>query len=447
MHHRPYDPASVGLRAAGSYTPITGRSDTPYFPSPHIVGQQPVYEASMDPMNGNRLSPHGLPPPIGAYAAHQQTHYASPTNSAHDIDGRSIILRIGAESWNGRRSAVVHTPLGPPPTLGRSQSSYETYRTEPHMVGNGSGLELSSARDHSGTPLTPPKRLFADVPSSPKTFQSPTSPSSAKKTLPPQRAAGSDPFSAEATRCMNSRELSPPTDPAATQAAQTFLCVLEPEALEIRTVPLTTEQTVTDPATLNARRKQIHIGKSQPEYARYKLLVPESQRQARNPAHPLTPRITYKVACRRWKMIMHAWRRSLHIFADPTIEHHVRGQPANAYDPSAYNRTVTPNAPAGDDRTTATPEHADGAASELLPSVAVTNLDHDAELDAATQGEADHYRPSTPKSQIPTQAPLFRPTPVKAGGRSGCSTVPSSPQPPRITAAPTPPPVGALWKA
>lgn len=60
-----------------------------------------------------------------------------------------------------------------------------------------------------------------------------------------------------------------------------------------------------------ARRKQIQIGKSRPEYLRY---ISEVNKEDRLPTHPRTPSPTLRIPKRQFDRKLSKWRQQLHEF-------------------------------------------------------------------------------------------------------------------------------------
>lgn len=63
-----------------------------------------------------------------------------------------------------------------------------------------------------------------------------------------------------------------------------------------------------------ARRKQIQIGKSRPEYLRY---ISEVNKEDRLPTHPTTPSPTLRIPKRQFDRKLSKWRQQLHEFDPP----------------------------------------------------------------------------------------------------------------------------------
>lgn len=68
----------------------------------------------------------------------------------------------------------------------------------------------------------------------------------------------------------------------------------------------------TDPHRLDQRQKQIDFGYNSEGYRRYLAEVPKSERIAKNPMHPITPRKTQQCSKRSWDGQVRKWRRGLH---------------------------------------------------------------------------------------------------------------------------------------
>jgi hypothetical protein len=228
-------------------------------------------------------------------------------------------------------------------------------------------------------------------------------------------------FGPHVAKVVGEQPLSPPKSPRkAKEGMETLLRLYDqrPSMFAISAAIPADECIDRNPNTVAGRRRQVALGQMQPEYKRYLELVPRDRREARNMAHPVTPRPEYNFSCREFKKTVHAWRCALHVYGDPEATGNFEGGPS-VYDPELYRQ---PTPPSGDVAAAGTPLGV--GLVDTNDDETTTILVQDVEDDAR---DTRRTPPTTPRHQVAHSTPsgrngatpLHRPTPLKHGNTGG----------------------------